>query len=122
MRYEVLQCGPTEKLIKRRSTRQESPLYYVSIEETFDDVKSPHISKGHGGRDRMLKELQKKYANIPTKAVELFKSLCQECQKKRKRPMTKGVVVRPILTKEFTLRGQVDLIDMQSMPSGSNKK
>jgi transposase InsO family protein len=70
----------------------------------------------------MLKELQKKYANIPTKAVELFKSLCQECQKKRKRPMTKGVVVRPILTKEFSSRGQVDLIDMQSMPSGSNKK
>ena len=121
-RYEVLQCGPTEKLIKRRSTRQESPLYYVSIEETFDVVKSAHISTGHGGRDRMLKELQKKYANIPTKAVELFKSLCQECQKKRKRPMTKGVVVRPILTKEFSSRGQVDLIDMQSMPSGSNKK
>ncbi|XP_064099873.1 KRAB-A domain-containing protein 2-like isoform X3 [Macrobrachium nipponense] len=120
--YEVLQCGPTEKLIKRRSTRQESPLYYVSIEETFDVVKSAHISTGHGGRDRMLKELQKKYANIPTKAVELFKSLCQECQKKRKRPMTKGVVVRPILTKEFSSRGQVDLIDMQSMPSGSNKK
>ncbi|XP_076038319.1 KRAB-A domain-containing protein 2-like [Oratosquilla oratoria] len=121
-KYEVLQCGPTEKLIKRRSTRQESPLYYVSIEETFDVVKSAHISTGHGGRDRMLKELQKKYANIPTKAVELFKSLCQECQKKRKRPMTKGVVVRPILTKEFSSRGQVDLIDMQSMPSGSNKK
>ncbi|XP_068231939.1 KRAB-A domain-containing protein 2-like [Palaemon carinicauda] len=38
----------------------------------------------------MLKNLQKKYTNIPTKAVELFKSLCQECQKKRKRPMTKG--------------------------------
>ncbi|XP_068212648.1 KRAB-A domain-containing protein 2-like [Palaemon carinicauda] len=101
---------------------KESPLYYVSIEETFGVVKSAHISTGHGGRDRMLKELQKKYANIPTKAVELFKSLCQECQKKRKRPMMKGVVFRPILTKEFSSRGQEDLIDMQSMPSGSNKK
>ncbi|XP_070183286.1 KRAB-A domain-containing protein 2-like [Littorina saxatilis] len=115
-------AGLQKKLIQRRSTRHESPLYYVSIEGTFDVVKSAHISTGHGGRDRMLKELQKKYANIPTKAVELFKSLCQECQKKRKRPMTKGVVVRPILTKEFSSRGQVDLIDMQSMPSGSNKK
>ncbi|XP_068200646.1 KRAB-A domain-containing protein 2-like [Palaemon carinicauda] len=36
--------------------------------------------------------------------------------------MTKGVIVRPIYTKEFSSRGQVDLIDMQSMPSGSNKK
>ncbi|XP_068215891.1 KRAB-A domain-containing protein 2-like [Palaemon carinicauda] len=114
--------GLQKKLIKRRSTRQESPLYYVSIEETFDVVKSAHISTGYGGRDQMLKELKKKYANIPTKAVELFKSLCHECKKKRKWPMTKGVVVRPILTKEFSSRGQVDLIDMQSMPSGSNKK
>ncbi|GFO30073.1 hypothetical protein PoB_005657800 [Plakobranchus ocellatus] len=51
-RCEVLQCGPIEKLIKRRSTRQESPLYYVSIEQTFDDVKSANISTGRGGRDR----------------------------------------------------------------------
>ncbi|KAK4329470.1 hypothetical protein Pmani_000227 [Petrolisthes manimaculis] len=109
-KYEELQCRPTEKLIKRRSTRQESSLYYVSIEETFDVVKSAHISTRHCGRDRLLKELHKKYANISTKAVELLKSLCKECQKKRKRPMTKGVVVRPILTKEFSSRGQVDLI------------
>ncbi|GFN88180.1 KRAB-A domain-containing protein 2 [Plakobranchus ocellatus] len=38
----------------------------------------------HGGKGRMLKELKKKYVNISTKAVELFRSLCQECQKKRK--------------------------------------
>jgi hypothetical protein len=63
----------------------------------------------------MLKELQRKYANITVKSLELFKSLCEECQKKRKRPMTKGVVVRPILSKEFSSRGQVDLIDMQSL-------
>ncbi|XP_068212664.1 uncharacterized protein [Palaemon carinicauda] len=71
-KYEVLQCRTTEKLIKRRSTRQKSPLCYVSIEETFDVVKSTHISTGHVGRDRMLKELQNKYANIPIKDVELF--------------------------------------------------
>jgi hypothetical protein len=35
--------------------------------------------------------------------------------------MTKGVVVRPILSKEFSTRGQVDLIDMQSLPRGSFK-
>ncbi|XP_047485906.1 KRAB-A domain-containing protein 2-like [Penaeus chinensis] len=35
--------------------------------------------------------------------------------------MTKGVVVRPILSKEFASRGQVDLIDMQSMPHSNFK-
>ena len=63
----------------------------------------------------MVKELQKKYANITTQSIERFKSLCEECQKKRKRPVTKGVVVRPILSKYVSSRGQVDLIDMQSM-------
>ncbi|XP_052806687.1 KRAB-A domain-containing protein 2-like [Mya arenaria] len=35
--------------------------------------------------------------------------------------MTKGVVVRPILTKEFACRGQVDLIDMQAMAHSNYK-
>ncbi|XP_068242306.1 KRAB-A domain-containing protein 2-like [Palaemon carinicauda] len=34
---------------------------------------------------------------------------------KEKQPMTKGVVVNPILSTEFSSRGQVKLIDMQSM-------
>src|SRR6201996_9501072 len=41
--------------------------------------------------------------------------------KKRKRVATKGVVVKPILTSEYGSRGQVDPIDMQSMPSGQYK-
>ncbi|XP_037776951.1 uncharacterized protein LOC119573921 [Penaeus monodon] len=52
----------------------------------------------------MIKELQRKYANITTKALELFKSLCEECQKKRKRPMTKIMVYQDHLTKFCTLR------------------
>ena len=110
-----------EKLIKRRKSPEESPVYYVSIEDTYDIIKRAHIATGHGGRDRMIKHLSTKYANITREAIELFKSFCQECQKKRKRPMTKGVVVRPILSSEFSSRGQVDLIDMQSMAKGSFK-
>ena len=41
--------------------------------------------------------------------------MCIDCQRKHVRPMTKGVVVQPILSKEFSARGQVDLIDMQSL-------
>ncbi|GFO29376.1 KRAB-A domain-containing protein 2 [Plakobranchus ocellatus] len=42
--------------------------------------------------------------------------------KETKKPMTKCIVARPILAKEFSSTSQVDLIDMQSMPSGSNRK
>ena len=88
-KYEVLQCGDAEKLIKKRQTPDETPVYYVSIEDTYDIVKRAHVATGHGGRDRMTKELQVKYANIQRDTVELFKSLCQQFQKERERPMTK---------------------------------
>ena len=73
-------------------------MYYVSIEDTYDVIRRAHIATGHGGRDRMVKEIGKKYVNVTRDAIELFKSYCYECQKKHKRPRTKGVVVRPILT------------------------
>jgi hypothetical protein len=55
----------------------------VHIEETFDVIKRAHIATGHGGRDRMLKELGKKYANVTRDSIELLKSMCIECQRKR---------------------------------------
>ncbi|KAI6651100.1 KRAB-A domain-containing protein 2-like [Oopsacas minuta] len=63
----------------------------------------------------MIKELQLKYINITTK------SLCEECQMERKRPITKGVVVRLIVSKEYSSRSQVDLKDMEAMPHSQNK-
>jgi hypothetical protein len=44
--------------------------------------------RGHGGRNRMVKELGKKYANVTRDSIELFKSMCIDCQRKRVRPMT----------------------------------
>ena len=78
----------------------------------FDIIKRAHIQTGHGSRDKLTRSLTN-YANITRESTELYKSLCAECQKKRKRPTTKGVVVRPILSKDFLSRGQVDLVDMQ---------
>ena len=118
-KYDIFECGDVQKMIKKRKTLNEPPLYYASIEKTFDIIKKAHVATGYGGSDRMMKILSVKYANILRDGVELFKSMCMECQKKRKRPMTKVVVVRPILTSEFASRGQIDLIDLQSMPHNS---
>ena len=48
----------------------------MHIKETFDVIKRAHIATGHGGRDRMLKELGKKYVNVTRDSIELFKSMC----------------------------------------------
>jgi hypothetical protein len=45
---------------------------------------------------------------------------CENCNMKKKH-ISKGVVVNPILSKEFNSRGQVDLIDFQSNPDGKYK-
>ena len=39
----------------------------------------------------------------------------------KKKHISKGVVVKPILSKEFNSRGQVDLMDFQSNPDGKYK-
>ena len=54
----------------------------------------------------MLKVLSTKYANVTIEAIELYKSLCVECLKKRKRRAVKGVVVRPILSRDYGSHGQ----------------
>ena len=113
-KYEIMQCGDVEKLIKKRTSSEDPSKYYVYIEEMFGVIQKAHIATGHGGRDRMMKHLNTKYVNITRACVDLFKSYCIPCQEKVKRPKTTGVVVRPILSKDFGSRSQVDLIDMQS--------
>ena len=120
-RYEVLECGDVEKLIRRRKTPDDPIKYFITIEDTFDALKRAHIATGHGGRDRMRKSVSQKYDNIADTDIVLFKSYCSECQKKTKLPSTKGVAVRPILSSEFNSRAQIDLIDMQSAAHNSYK-
>jgi hypothetical protein len=63
----------------------------------------------------MIKEANKKYANVSIEALELFKELCEECQLKKRKLDSKGLVVKPIVSKEFNSRGQMDFIDIQSL-------
>ena len=55
----ILQCGDLEKLIKKRKNPEESPMNYLSIEDTYEVIRRAHLSTGHGGRYRMLREIQK---------------------------------------------------------------
>ena len=72
--------------------QDEQPVYYAIMEDKHEIISRGHITTDHGGRDRMLKHLCQKYANRTTEIVELYKSYCLVCQKKRKHPRTTGVV------------------------------
>jgi hypothetical protein len=110
--------GDLSKLIRKRKTDNDDIKYFVLIEETYDIIKKAHLALNHAGRDKMQKEINRKYANITLNCINLYKSVCEECQLRRKNP-SKGVVVKPIVSKDFNSRGQVDLVDMQSMPDGN---
>ena len=92
-KFEVLMCGDVEKLMKWRKTQDEQPVHYAIMEDKYDIISRGHITTDHGGWDKMLKHLCQKYANSTTEVVELYKSYCLVCQKKRKHPRTTGVVV-----------------------------
>ena len=53
------------------SLTMESKLYFAHMDEMFDIVKRVHINTGHGGRDKMMKALNK-YVNVTREVVELF--------------------------------------------------
>ena len=50
------------------------------IEEADDIIKKTHLDLNHAGRDKMQKEINRKYANITLNCINLYKSLCEECQ------------------------------------------
>ncbi|XP_078509625.1 KRAB-A domain-containing protein 2-like [Lissotriton helveticus] len=94
--------------------------FYVGDSELFDVLHKAHLAIGHGGRDRMLKELSPKYKNITRHDIELYIHLCEPCHKKQK-GVKKGVVVKPMFFSEFNSRCQVNLIDFQSHPDREYK-
>ena len=120
-RYDIFNVGGFERLITKVNENDGSNFkIFVFLEEIYGVLEKAHKETGHGGRDRMIKHLQSGYANISRDCIELYLSLCENCNMK-KRHVSKGVVVKPILSKDFNSRGQVDLMDFQSNPDDRYK-
>ena len=118
--YDVMQISYIDKLIYSVVEGNTTIRYYVTKEETFDILNEAHINTGNGGRNRMYKEVQKKYKNITQEHISLYLSICTSCLKKSSVPKN-GVVVKPMVFRDMNSRGQVDLIDMQSQADGEFK-
>ncbi|GFV43956.1 KRAB-A domain-containing protein 2 [Trichonephila clavipes] len=78
-----------------------------------------HVSIGHGGRDHMIKELNRLYKSITQNGIKLFLSVCESCQQKRN--MGKKGMVKPMVFPQLDSKCQVDLIDFQSQPDENYK-
>jgi hypothetical protein len=119
-RFDVMTIGEKEKLIVPVKEGKEQIRFYVHLEEIFQLLHDAHVSTGHGGRNRVEKEINLKYKNITREMIVAYLNLCMTCEKKHSVPR-KGLVVRPILSKSMNSRCQVDLIDMQSQADDQYK-
>lgn len=118
-RYDVIEVQGNEKLIRPMKENSDI-IFYVHDEELYDILLNIHLSIGHGGRDRMMYELKKKYKNITQSNVKIFLNLCESCVKKQKSEK-KGIVTNPMIFSELNSRCQLDLIDYQSQADGEYK-
>ena len=77
----------TVKLIYPVAEGSTSIKYYVQKKDIFDVIHDAHLAVGHGGRNGMIKETQRKYKNITAERIMLYLSLCVPCLKTSKVPI-----------------------------------
>eukprot|EP00956_Cyclotella_meneghiniana_P013890 scaffold20361_cov46-Cyclotella_meneghiniana.AAC.3 len=86
----------------------------------FDDIRAAHIP-AHEKRVTLHNKCNLSYGDsIPLHACIAFGDTCPVCLNRENRRKPKAGST-PIVTKGYGNRGQIDLIDMQSMPDGSFK-
>jgi hypothetical protein len=83
-RCDILNIGGEEKLTVPLSAEKTEILYYVTFDELFNVTHEAHIAVGHGGRTRMIKELNRKYKNVTVESIVTCVRLCEPCQKKQR--------------------------------------
>ena len=114
--YDVIEVMKVRKLIYPMKDGTDIR-YYVHNDELFETLETTHKALGHGGRDRMEREIRKKFKNVSRATIQAFIAGCVNCEKKKSNKR-KGLVVKPIVHANMNSRAQLDLIDMQSDPDG----
>ncbi|GAB0089697.1 uncharacterized protein DMENIID0001_042840 [Sergentomyia squamirostris] len=119
-RYDVQVIDSEKYLISPLKRQDQEVQYFASDDRLFEIMWNAHFRIGHGGRDRMEKELGRTYSNVTRKDIVMFLQLCIPCQQKQK-SQKKNLVVKPTQTNNLIHRGQVDFLDFQKQPDGEFK-
>ena len=87
----------------------------ISREELFDAINEWHHQHGHLGQERTWNFCKAKYWNVTQEHVKHYCNTCFSCLKKN--PVTRKLkgAIKPIFSKNFRDRFQVDLIDMRKL-------
>ena len=84
-------CSVSEKTVD--SARCDLK-FYVALEEIYSCIDEVHRSMVHGGKDRIVRSIQKKgVVNITRETVELYLSFCKVCRPLKKEVTRKTKIV-----------------------------
>lgn len=81
-RYDIL-YDKQDKLILPMTENNFQIKYFAKMSEIFSIVHEAHVNVGHGGRQKVCKEINNKYVNVPREAVSIYLELCQVCKQKK---------------------------------------
>ena len=86
----------------------------------FEDLLKIHVAGGHCKSKTLWARVQAKHGgSIPQEVALAFVKSCPTCAiQSTRKPSSAGH--KPILTRGFGTKGQIDLIDMQSCPDGKS--
>ena len=104
--YDLVSMGGVEQVARKSNGK-----YMTTRTRALNVIQLLHRETGHGGENKTFKKIKSTYDNITRNLVSKYIKQCERCCENRKRKETaSGVVVKPILVKEFNERGQVDLV------------
>lgn len=112
-KYAVKCFAGVERIVVKKSD-----CVMATTENVFMIIKNVHESCGHKGDRKTHQKICESHANIPRKLVSQYIRQCERCIEKLRKKEKRGLVIRPIIAKDFNDRGQVDLVDYQSLPDG----
>ena len=115
--YDTITLPSGEKRnIVRRIEKSKVGRIVVSKERIFDAIYEWHCGgEGHFGAERTWTKCRTKYWNCTQHLVRLFCELCPECLGKNPKIKTIKGSRKPIKSKQFRERFQIDLIDMRKL-------
>jgi uncharacterized protein YqgV (UPF0045/DUF77 family) len=77
--FDILNIGDEEKLRVPLSAEKTEIMYCVTFDELFNVIHEAHFAVGHGGRTRMIKELNRKYKNVTIRSIVTYLRLREPC-------------------------------------------
>ena len=116
-KFNLVSLGGVDKVADLKTGR-----YMATKQVAALVITNAHEETGHGGEKATLKQIKDQYHNIPMTAVKEYISRCVRCcEKKRRNDTRPGMVFKPIMVKDFNDRAQIDLVNFQACPDGSNQ-